>query len=57
MYWHPKRVQDSRLLDHYFSYVKYDTGGGETTLIEELERRGFDITTLRFSIAYKEEKK
>lgn len=54
MYWHPKRVVDSRLLHHYFCHVKYDTGGGETTLVEELERRGFDITTLRFSIAYKE---
>jgi len=54
MFYHPKRSVDGRLLNHYFSYVKYDTGGGETTLIEELERRGFDISTFRFSTAYKE---
>jgi len=53
MFYHPKQRVDGHLLNHYFSYVKYDTGGGETTFVEELERRGFDISTIRFSIAYK----
>ncbi len=54
MYYHPKWGVDGRLLHHYFDHIKYNTGGGETTLTKELERRGFDIKTLRFSIAYKE---
>ncbi len=54
MFYSPKRKVDGALLHHYFCYVKYDTGGGETTLVDELERRGFDLSTLRFSIAYKE---
>lgn len=53
MFYHPKHKVDSSLLYHYFSCIKYDTGGGEATLVEELERRGFDTSTIRFSIAYK----
>ena len=56
MYYSPKWKVDGGLLNHYFNYVKYNTGGGENTLLEELERRGFDIKTLRLSIAYKEDK-
>ena len=54
MFYHPKSKVDARLLNHYFCYTKLDTGGGETTLIDELERKGFDLETLKFSIAYKE---
>jgi len=56
VFYHPKQGVDGRLLHHYFDYIKYDTGGGEISLLEELDRRGFDLKTLRFSIAYKKEK-
>ena len=55
IFYHPKWKVDSRLLLHYFCYAKHNFGSGETTLVEELERRGFDIETLKFSIAYKED--
>jgi hypothetical protein len=38
---------DSRLLSSFFEYQKSHEG---FTLREELKRRGYDITTLKFSI-------
>jgi hypothetical protein len=55
MFYHPKKIANAKLLAHYFSCIKCNNGDGETTLIEELDKRGFDISTLKFSIAYKEE--
>lgn len=41
---------DSRMLSTFFEDTKNHAG---RTLREELERRGYDLTTLRFSIARK----
>lgn len=43
--------RDGRVLHDFFSHVKGSLG---TTFIEELEKRGYDITTLKFSISKKE---
>ena len=43
-------IPDARMLSIAFDYVK---GVHGTTLVEELEKRGFDLTTLRFSIERK----
>jgi len=55
MFYHPKRKVDARLLYHFFCCVPYDFGGGEKCLLDELDRRGFDLSTIRFSIAYKDD--
>lgn len=57
MYYYPKCGVDGSLLHHFFSYVTNDFGDGQKTFLDELDRRGFDLTTLKFSIAYKEERK
>lgn len=41
---------DSSMLNSYFCYHKGFEG---RTLVEELEKRGYDITTLKFSIELK----
>lgn len=43
---------DARLLSHFIEGVKYFD---ERNLREELEYRGYDITTLRFSVMKKPE--
>lgn len=40
---------DGHLLHSFFSYTKID----DKSLIEELENRGYDITTLQFTIRRK----
>lgn len=42
---------DARLLSHFFESLKYFDG---RNLRQELERRGYDITTFKFSIQIKE---
>lgn len=44
---------DGRLLYHAFCIVKITD---DKNLTDELESRGYDITTLRFSISKKQEK-
>lgn len=46
-----KRPQDGHMIYSAFSYVK---GLNSKTFVEELESRGYDLTTLKFSIKYKE---
>lgn len=41
---------DARLLSHFFESVTYFEG---RNLRQELERRGYDITTLKFTIQIK----
>lgn len=47
---------DSRLLHYMFSSKRYAPGGmtPEPSFIEELESRGYDITTIKFSISKKD---
>lgn len=50
---------DGHLLHDFFSYAKVPTSDNEgnpisVTMLEELERRGYDLTTLRFSIKKKQ---
>ena len=42
--------QTGGMLAHYFEGIRYPD---EHTLMQELERRGYDLTTLRFSIKKK----
>lgn len=49
----PGRMKaDNNLVMHTFNYVKVHEG---RSLIEELEARGYDLTTLKFSIELKPE--
>jgi hypothetical protein len=41
---------NSSLLSSFFEHLKYP---GEKTLAQELEARGYDLTTLKFSIQKK----
>lgn len=50
MYYYPKYAATGGMLAWHFENLKCDG----KTLVEELEDRGFDLSTLRFSIAYKE---
>ena len=54
LYYHPDRRVDARLLDNVFArpHPRFDGSMGKTFL-EELEARGYDLTTLRFSVALK----
>ncbi len=47
MYDWDKHPSDGHLLDNFFCYTQ---GLGGKTFVQELEDRGFDITTLRFTI-------
>jgi len=49
---HDKHSPDGRLLHSAFNCVKVCD---ERSLTEELDRRGFDLTTLKFSIERKSE--
>lgn len=53
----PKDKCDAHLIQLYFYGHKYIAGKVSPSFIEELEKRNYDITTLRFSIAYKKRKK
>lgn len=44
---------DARLLDYFFAFIKPVTvleGKEQPTLLDELKARGYDLTTLRFTI-------
>lgn len=47
MYYYPAYKNDGGLLHSHFSWNKYLD---DKTLVQELKDRGYDITTLRFSI-------
>ena len=51
MFHFPTRSSDGALLHHALCKVEVHEG---RTLVEELEARGFDISTLKFSIELKE---
>lgn len=61
MYWHDRFPPDGHLMHQAFSNKQF--GGSypadrvppeqRTSFLEELERRGYDLTTLRFSIRRK----
>lgn len=53
----PTRKTDGHLLHHVLASKRYapDSNTWERSLLEELERRGYDITTFRFEIALKDE--
>lgn len=48
---------DSRLLYYYFCSKKVTGNEIELSLFEELEKRGYDMTTFKFSIERKKEGK
>lgn len=52
MFFHDKHKPDGHLLYNFFCHTKTSTG---KTFVEELKERGFDITTLRFSVLRKSE--
>ena len=54
MLYSPTRQSEGRVLHSFLNSIEIDNGHGPRTLLEELDARGFDIKTLRFSIAYKE---
>lgn len=60
LYWFPHKC-DGGMLNHYLTGKRYNpcplhgAPKWENSLIEELEARGYDITTLKFSIQLKEE--
>lgn len=53
MYKWPNHKNDAIMLDTYFNYLKFHQCD---TLLKELEKRGYDLTTIRFSIRKKENK-
>ena len=61
-YWYPTRPQDGHLLHMVFSverpHVDYSKTPREIafdpSFVKELEARGYDVTTLRFSVCLKE---
>jgi hypothetical protein len=54
LFWHDKHSWDAQMLHHFFCHRPYGYDGKqEPSLVEELEKRGFDIKTLRFSIQRK----
>lgn len=50
LYHHPDFASNGGMLAHYFEGMRYP---GDKTLAEELDARGYDIKTLRFSIEKK----
>jgi len=46
-------VGGRRLLYHAFSVVKMSNEPNAKSLLDELEARGYDLTTIRFSINHK----
>lgn len=48
-------VGGRRLLYHFFSIVKMGNGPDDKSLLDELEARGYDLSTIRFSIDRKPE--
>lgn len=50
MYYYPTRGSDGAVLSYAFEKTVQLHG---STLVRELEERGYDITTLRFSVALK----
>lgn len=48
------RTEDGHLLNDYLNYASYWSNGDQRpSMIRELEARGYDITTLKFSIERK----
>lgn len=52
MFHHDRHRPDGHLMNYFFCFLK---SGQERTFVEELEARGFDLTTLKFSILRKPE--
>ena len=52
IYHYPTRSADGALLAYAFSGIKVH---GDSSLVEALEARGFDISTLKFSIQLKDD--
>ena len=52
MYHYPRRP-DGHMLHGAFSHALMFRDEPESTLLKELERRGYDLTTLRFSVKLK----
>jgi len=52
LYHHDRSSSDGGMLAVYFEAMKWPA---DKTLAEELDRRGFDLKTLRFSILRKDE--
>lgn len=50
----PHAINGRRLLYHAFSCVKMGDKPEDKSFLDELEDRGFDITTIRFSIDRKQ---
>ncbi len=44
----------ARLICEYLERITYKSGDDELTLLQHLEKRGYDLTTLMFSISLKE---
>ena len=55
MFWSPTRQSEGGVLWSFLDHIEIDNGHGPKTLLKELNDRGFDIKTLRFSVAYKDE--
>lgn len=59
VYQYPGRKADGHLLHHYIASPRPRVGGAvdgvhfDPSLLEELEKRGYDLTTLSFSIKKK----
>ena len=50
IYWHPDYSSNGGMLAHYFEGMKWP---GDKTLAQELDARGYDVKTLKFSIEKK----
>lgn len=57
MYRYPTSSRDGHLLHSFFSVDQVINGERHKSLVKELESRGYDLTTLRFSIRKKDETK
>jgi hypothetical protein len=56
MYAYPTSAADGHLLHYWFSPRFWPSGEERKSLYQELEERGYDTTTLKFSIKKKEVK-
>ena len=63
LYWHPRQKCDSALLHHWLTSERIhitklfmeDQIEFKDSFLDELDKRGFDIKTLKFSICYKKD--
>lgn len=53
MFWHDRHSADGHLMHYFFNCLKTEQG---RSFVEELDARGYDVSTLRFSILRKDAK-